>query len=211
MSGIEHCQSCSRLVDFLQQVKQEYPEYHCKPVPAVGDKQARLLVVGLAPGKHGANASGVPFTGDASGQMLFRYLQQYGFIMPQSNTAAYHKWEFPHCRITNAVKCLPPQNKPTADEILQCNGYLREDLGELQHGGVVLALGRVAHQAILKALSLKQSPYPFGHAAEHFLPSGICLMDSYHCSRYNIQTRRLTESMFGDIFERISTRLNNSS
>ncbi|MDJ0834154.1 MAG: uracil-DNA glycosylase [Gammaproteobacteria bacterium] len=207
MTGLTGCRQCARLAAFLDQVKTEFPDYHNKPVPAFGADDARLLIVGLAPGKHGANASGRPFTGDAAGQLLFETMHRYGFANRAQSRAVDDGLELIDCRISNAVKCLPPDNKPNTDEINRCNQYLALELDQLPLTGVILALGQIAHVAILKALGLKRSDYRFAHGAEFELPNGLTLIDSYHCSRYNTQTRRLTPDMFRQIFLRIQRRL----
>jgi uracil-DNA glycosylase family 4 len=202
-----HCRRCPRLAGFLDEVKARHPHYHARPVAPFGDDAPRLLVVGLAPGLHGANRTGRPFTGDHAGILLYRTLHKFGHATLPISLAADDPLQLTGCRITNAVKCLPPQNKPVPAEIRQCNAYLAAELGELRTGAVVLALGNVAHVAVLAALGLARKSYPFAHAAEHRLPGGLFLLDSYHCSRYNTQTRRLTESMFEQVFERVSVLL----
>jgi uracil-DNA glycosylase len=194
------CRRCPRLADFLDQVKLEHPTYHARPVAAFGDPGARLLVVGLAPGMHGANASGRPFTGDYAGILLYETLHEFGFGSRPQSVSRDDGLELSDCRITNAVKCLPPQNKPLTEEIKACNDFLRVELQGLAPGAVVLALGSIAHNAVLRALQLKQSAHRFGHGHRHDLPGGLTLLDSYHCSRYNTQTRRLTPDMFKDVF-----------
>ncbi|WJW74292.1 uracil-DNA glycosylase [Thiohalobacter sp. IOR34] len=201
------CRRCPRLAEFLDTVQARYPDYHARPVPPFGDPQARLLIVGLAPGMHGANASGRPFTGDHAGILLYRTLHAFGFASAPISTAGDDGLRLHDCRITNAVKCLPPQNKPSGAEIRTCNGFLRAELEGLPRGGVVLALGKIAHDAVLRAYGLKLSTHSFGHGAEHALGEERLLLDSYHCSRYNTQTRRLTESMFEDVFRRARARL----
>lgn len=197
---LHSCQLCPRLTDYRLEQKIKFPEYHCLPVPGFGSEQARLLIVGLAPGLHGANASGRPFTGDASGDLLFKTLFRFKFAdRPESKVG--DAVALIDCRVTNAVKCLPPDNKPRQDEITQCNPYLLEEINALQGSGIILALGVLAHRAVLKALKLQQSKFAFSHCAEHQLPGNLRLIDSYHCSRYNINTRRLTEAMFDRVFE----------
>ncbi len=192
------CTRCPRLAAYLAELKTSHPAYWNAPVPAFGDPDSRLLIVGLAPGKHGANASGRPFTGDFAGILLYRTLYDLELATLPESTAADDDLRLLGCRITNAVKCLPPQNKPTTLEVQTCNRYLTSELGTLPEGGVFLALGGVAHRAVLRALGLKQSRYAFGHGATHELQDGRWLVDSYHCSRYNTQTRRLTPAMFRD-------------
>ena len=194
------CRQCDRLAGFLDEVAEEYPEYHARPVAPFGDKEARLLIVGLAPGMHGANATGRPFTGDHAGILLYESLHKYGFSNQAQAVSRDDGLQLTNCRITNAVKCLPPQNKPTGVEINTCNQYLKNELNTLDDGSLILALGTIAHNAVLKALGLKMSSFKFGHARLHDVGNNLQLLDSYHCSRYNTQTRRLTEAMFHDIF-----------
>jgi len=151
---------------------------------------------------HGANASGRPFTGDHAGILLYETLYAYGFASAPVSLNADDGLELLNCRITNAVKCLPPQNKPTGPEVRLCNDFLANELQTVAAGGVILALGSIAHQAVLRACGLKLSDHKFGHAAEHDLPGGRRLLDSYHCSRYNTQTKRLTGDMFKQVFQR---------
>ena len=194
------CRRCSRLAQFLDQVKQSHPDYHARPVAPFGAKNARLLIVGLAPGMHGANATGRPFTGDHAGILLYKTLYRYGFSSSEVSESRDDGLQLLDCRITNAVKCLPPQNKPTGAEIRTCNGFLQREIERLRSGVVVLALGSIAHGAVLRALGLKVADYKFGHGHCYPLPGGRWLLDSYHCSRYNTQTRRLTEEMFEAVF-----------
>jgi len=201
------CRKCPRLATFLDQVAQEYPDYFAKPVAPFGDTSARLLIVGLAPGMHGANATGRPFTGDYAGIILYETLHQFGFSNQPVSSARNDGLQLKNCRITNAVKCLPPQNKPTGDEINTCNHYLKQELDAMPSGSVVLALGNIAHTAVLKALGLKIKPFPFAHNKRHTLNPDLTLVDSYHCSRYNTQTKRLTTPMFHAVFRQIESLL----
>ena len=195
------CRRCARLSTYLDAVRVRWPDYHAAPVPAFGDRRPRLLIVGLAPGLHGANATGRPFTGDHAGILLYETLHRYGFSThPESNKG--DRLRLRNCRITNAVKCVPPQNRPRGDEISTCNTYLRYELEQLPADAVVMALGGIAHRAVLKARDLKQTAYPFAHNTLHVLPGGLRLLDSYHCSRYNTQTRRLTRVMFRRVMAR---------
>jgi uracil-DNA glycosylase family 4 len=196
------CRQCSRLATFLDEIKEKYPDYHAKPVAPFGVDDPKLLVVGLAPGMHGANATGRPFTGDHAGILLYKALYQYGFSNQESATRADDGLQLIDCRISNAVKCLPPANKPTGEEVNVCNQFLSAELETLSPGTVILALGLVAHKAVIKALNLRQKDYAFGHGNTASLANGQWLIDSYHCSRYNTQTRRLTEEMFFDIFKK---------
>lgn len=195
------CRRCDRLSAFLEDVSRQYPDYHARPVAPFGDPDAELLIVGLAPGMHGANRTGRPFTGDYAGILLYQTLYDFRFSnLPLSESAA-DGLTLSNCRITNAVKCLPPQNKPVTAEIRNCNIYLGAELATVPSGGVVVALGKIAHDAVLRSLGLPLSRYTFGHGAEHDLGDFV-LLDSYHCSRYNTQTRRLTEDMFKAVFSR---------
>jgi len=190
------CTECPRLASHLGAVRREHPDYHARPVPAFGARAPALLIVGLAPGLHGANRTGRPFTGDFAGILLYETLHQLGFSNRRESLGTRDGLRLRQCRITNAVKCLPPQNKPTPAEIKTCNRYLAAELAVLKSATVVLALGRIAHDSVLMALGLRRAGYPFGHGAQHRLPGGLRLIDSYHCSRYNTQTRRLTPAMF---------------
>ncbi len=205
------CRQCTRLAGFLDEVRSNEPGYFARPVPSFGDAAARLLVVGLAPGMHGANRTGRPFTGDYAGNLLYSTLHRFGFSTSgeplDADNQANASLSLNDCRITNAVRCLPPQNKPEPAEVRQCNGYLAEELAALPQRAAVLALGTVAHGAVLRALALKARDFDFAHGAEHALPSGLRLFDSYHCSRYNTQTRRLTDAMFHEVFGAIGAYL----
>lgn len=197
------CRRCERLSGFLDDVKQQYPDYHARPVPSFGVDTPKLLIVGLAPGMHGANASGRPFTGDYAGILLYKTLHKYGLSNKPVSESTDDGLKLKHCRITNAVKCLPPQNKPTTEEIKICNEYLKNEISALKPGSVILALGGIAHNAVLRSRGLKMTACKFGHCNIHMLENDLTLIDSYHCSRYNTQTRRLTEAMFHDVFETI--------
>lgn len=190
------CRACPRLAAHLGEVRAAHPAYFCAPVPPFGARRARLLIVGLAPGRHGANASGRPFTGDHAGIILYQTLHALGLASRPESTAADDGLRLHGCRITNAVKCLPPENRPTTQEIRTCNHFLAAELAGMPAGSAVFALGGIAHGAVLRALGLSASRHPFAHGAVHGLPGERNLVDSYHCSRYNTQTRRLTEPMF---------------
>lgn len=193
------CTACPRLAGLLAEVRAAHPGYHARPVPAFGDPQAGLLIVGLAPGMHGANRTGRPFTGDYAGILLYRTLHRFGFASHAGSADPGDGLVLTGARLTNAVKCLPPQNKPDTAEIRRCNGYLANEL-QAQPPRAILALGRIAHDATLEALGLRGRDYAFGHHAMHDLAGGARLFDSYHCSRYNTNTRRLTEAMFEAVF-----------
>ena len=200
------CRACPRLATFLDEVRDKYPAYYCRPVPPFGDDMARLLIVGLAPGMHGANRTGRPFTGDHAGIMLYETLHKFGFSTQRESASADDELRLVNARITNAVKCLPPANKPVGAEVNTCNAFLANELRSLAEGSVVVALGGIAHRAILRALELRQADYKFGHEALHDLGS-MTLLDSYHCSRYNTNTGRLTAEMFEAVFARAKALL----
>ena len=197
------CRRCPRLAGFLDEVRAEHPDYHARPVPPFGSERPRLLIVGLAPGMHGANRTGRPFTGDYAGILLYETLHRYGYANQPHGAEPDDGLALIDCRITNAVKCLPPQNKPTPAEVTTCNAYLAQEIAALDRGAAILALGRIAHDAVLRAVGAKASAYVFAHGARHELAGGRRLFDSYHCSRYKTQTRRLTPSMFAEVFEAI--------
>lgn len=205
------CVACPRLRDYLADSRQRYAAHRGLPVPAFGDPRARLLVVGLAPGLHGANRTGRPFTGDHAGLLLYRTLHAHGFASAGESTGADDGLVLKDARITNAVRCAPPANKPLPAEVRACAGHLLWDLARVPDGGVVLALGRVAHEAVLAALALPARGHAFAHGAEHALDRGRALLDSYHCSRYNTQTRRLTPPMFDAVFARARGLLDGES
>jgi uracil-DNA glycosylase len=196
------CRRCPRLAAFLDAVKAEHPSYYCLPVAPFGDPQARLIIVGLAPGKHGANRTGRPFTGDHAGILLYETLFKQGLASAPISRSADDELRLLDARITNAVKCLPPENKPLPAEIKTCNQYLSAELAQSKAARVMLALGAIAHLSVLRAYGLAPGKYKFAHAAEHDIGEGRVLIDSYHCSRYNTQTRRLTTPMFEAVVER---------
>ena len=207
MNDLLDCTACPRLAGFLAEVRTRQRGYHARPVLPFGDPQARLLVVGLAPGMHGANRTGRPFTGDYAGILLYATLHEFGFATRPESVAASDGLRLTDCRITNAVKCLPPENKPLPAEIRRCNDYLAGELAAAPGLRVILALGLVAHKAVLMASGLPQAALAFAHGARHVLPDGRVLFDSYHCSRYNTQTRRLTDAGFRDVFRKIRDEL----
>ena len=207
------CTRCARLAQFRELVRAENPGYWCKPVPPFGDPSARFVIVGLAPGMHGANATGRPFTGDYAGILLFETLHAFGWANQPQGAAVGDGLALRNCRISNAVKCLPPQNKPLPVEIANCASYLTADLATLESGGVMLALGRIAHDAALRALGFKVRDFAFGHGARHELRDAsreLVLFDSYHCSRYNTNTGRLTREMFHSVFASIAAHFASS-
>lgn len=196
------CTKCPRLAEFLAETHHRYPDYFARPVPSFGTAEPRVLIVGLAPGMHGANRTGRPFTGDYAGVLLYETLYELGMSTRSESIAADDGLELQNARIANAVKCVPPENKPLPDEIRRCNSFLQAELEALTSIRVVLALGRIAHDAVLIALGLKRSQYQFGHGREHRLDETRYLVDSYHCSRYNTSTKVLTEAMFKTVVAR---------
>jgi len=201
------CRRCPRLAAHLATVRREHPDYHAAPVQPFGDAAARLLIVGLAPGMHGANRTGRPFTGDYAGTLLYSTLHRYGLASRSQSVASDDGLQLLDCRITNAVKCLPPENKPETREVRTCNRYLATEIKGLPRRGAILALGTIAHRAVLLARDLKAAAYPFAHGAAHALPGELHLFDSYHCSRYNTHTYRLTAAMFESVFEAVARHL----
>jgi uracil-DNA glycosylase len=199
------CVRCPRLAQFLIATRARYPDYWARPVPSFGAADPKILIVGLAPGMHGANRTGRPFTGDHAGILLYQTLHEFALANAPVATSPDDGLELRNARIANAVKCVPPGNKPTPGEIRCCNAYLASELCGLAKVRVYLALGRVAHDALLMAKGLKRGGYPFGHAREHTLPGDTVLLDSYHCSRYNTSTRRLTPQMFRQVVRRACT------
>ena len=190
------CRRCPRLANFLDEVKAAHPTYWARPVPSFGDADAAFLIVGLAPGLHGANATGRPFTGDWCGPLLYSTLHRHGFAGKPDSERVGDGQVLVDCRIVNAVKCLPPANKPELAEIRRCNAYLAEEVKRLPRLTAIMALGTIAHRAVVEALGLKVGAWRFAHGARHALPNGATLFDSYHVSRYNTNTGRLTEAMF---------------
>ena len=196
------CVRRPRLAGFLKHVRVKHPTYECRPVSQFGRWNSPLLIVGLAPGLHGANATGRPFTGDHAGIMLYRTLYEFGFSSSPESFKG-DDLELYGCMITNAVKCLPPANKPNAAEVNACRSFLIQELATVPVNGVVLVLGRLAHDSVVRALGFTLSQMPFRHAGELKLTDQRTLVSSYHCSRYNTQTRRLTQAMFNDVFSRV--------
>lgn len=201
------CTDCPRLAKFLADARVSHPAYFAKPVPAFGDDHPKLLIVGLAPGFHGANRTGRPFTGDYAGVLLYETLHRFGFATAPVSESAADGLRLTGARITNAVKCVPPDNKPETSEIKICNKYLKHELNVLGNNLTVLALGLIAHKAVLMARGVKQSDFTFGHGARHLLPDGLTLFSSYHCSRYNTSTKRLTPEMFQTVFRAIRAHI----
>ncbi|HEU5047837.1 MAG TPA: uracil-DNA glycosylase [Rickettsiales bacterium] len=199
-----HCPLCPRLAQFLAQNREQYPGFYNGPVPSFGDMNAELLIVGLAPGLNGANRTGRPFTGDYAGLVLYSALRKHGFAEGNYNPEQVQDgsgdgFRLINCRITNSVRCVPPQNKPETSEIRQCNMFLKAEVAAMPALKVLVSLGQISHKAVIQSFGLKQSQYVFGHGAVHMLPSGLCLINSYHSSRYNINTGTLTQAMFDDV------------
>ena len=200
-----NCTRCPRLASYRAESHGRYPTYWCRPVPSFGVAAPRIVLVGLAPGLHGANRTARPFTGDFAGVLLYETLHELGLATQPTSEAADDSLKLVNARIVNAVKCAPPENKPLPDEIRRCNEFLKTELDRTTSARVYVALGRIAHDAVLTALNLKRSKFQFGHAAEHVLNAldeTRHLIDSYHCSRYNTQTRRLTAEMFKAVLKR---------
>jgi len=196
------CPLCPRLVAYRHECRAEHPDWWNGPVTAFGDPQASIVLVGLAPGKHGANRTARPFTGDYAGDLLFATLDKFGLSRGKYEARVDDGLELVDCAILNAVKCLPPQNKPTPEEVRTCRRFLEAGMTLLPRAHIFIALGQIAHQSAVKALGGRLPKARFGHLAEHRMPDGRVLIDSYHCSRYNTNTRRLTAEMFEAVFAR---------
>lgn len=197
------CRQCPRLAAFLDRQRADHPDWHNAPVPSFGDPGAHLLIVGLAPGMRGANRTGRPFTGDYAGDLLYATLADYGYMVGTYDARPDDGIRLKGAIITNAVRCLPPQNKPTGAEIKTCRPYLTGLIDRLPQLRAILALGRIAHDTTLTTLGVRRADHPFGHNARHDIRDGLTLFDSYHCSRYNTNTGRLTSQMFADVFRSI--------
>jgi len=199
----KNCDLCPRLANFIDQQRHKFPHWYNGAVPSFGPVSAPVLILGLAPGLRGANATGRPFTGDFAGQVLYETLIKLeladGTFQPDGQDDLHLR----DIRITNAVKCVPPQNKPTAVEIATCRPFLSAELEKMHHLRAIFVLGRIAHETVLRHFNLRPADYPFKHDIEHKLPNGLVLISSYHCSRYNVQTRRLSPAMFEQACKRI--------
>ncbi|MGH1404092.1 MAG: uracil-DNA glycosylase [Alphaproteobacteria bacterium] len=203
----KECGLCPRLKSFIDDNREKFPDKYNAPVPSFGPQNAALLVVGLAPGLKGANFSGRPFTGDYAGDLLYATLLKFGYATGEYKAHKDDGLELVNARITNAVKCVPPQNKVTGDEINTCLQFLKTEMATMPNLKVILSLGLVSHNAVLKATGHKQSAFKFAHNACHDLGNNLILIDSYHCSRYNTNTGRLTTEMFEDVFKNITEKL----
>jgi len=205
------CGACPRLAEYRAANRSAFPEWSNAPVASFGEASARLMIVGLAPGLRGANRTGRPFTGDYAGDLLYETLIRFGFAAGVYGRRPDDGLELVDCAIVNAVRCAPPQNKPTPQEIAACRTYLSQSIGALPDLKIVLALGRVAHDTVLRAFGARAADFPFVHGARHALKAeGPRLFDSYHCSRYNTNTGVLTEAMFRDVFTSIRAELERS-
>jgi uracil-DNA glycosylase family 4 len=201
------CQRCARLYAFRRANIRSEPGWFNAPVPSFGDPDARLLIVGLAPGLRGANRTGRPFTGDYAGELLYGTLLAFGFAGGRYLASASDGLRLQDCMITNAVRCVPPENRPTPAEIAACRPYLSARIAVLANLRVILALGKIAHDSTLAALELRGRAHPFAHGAKHVLRPGLTLYDSFHCSRYNTNTGKLTQAMFRSMFEAIRAEI----
>ena len=209
----KNCQKCQRLANFIDSHREKHPEWHNGPVPSFGSIDAPVLILGLAPGLRGANATGRPCTGDFAGKVLYDALLKIGLASGRYDAHIEDSLHLNHVRIANAVRCVPPQNKPTPAEIKTCRPFLNSRMNTLPNLKVILALGKIAHDSTIAALGLRLKDYPFGHANRHDIPAdettarAPIMFDSYHCSRYNTNTRRLTPEMFENVFEKICAEL----
>ncbi len=207
----EDCRLCPRLAAFRRANAAAFPDWHNGPVPSFGPHEARLLIVGLAPGLRGANRTGRPFTGDDAGNLLYPAIAAFTFGSGPFEARADDGFRMIDARVTNAVRCVPPENRPTAAEVNTCNRFLKTEIAAMPELRAILALGLVAHKAVLRALGLVAARYHFAHGAIHELPTGHMLADSYHCSRYNTNTGRLTEAMFHAVFADLRHRLDDAA
>ena len=204
----KNCELCERLVEFRLQNKLKFPHYHNAPVESFGDLSAELLVVGLAPGLNGANQTNRPFTNDYAGDILYPSLKNFGFAKGEYKKTKDDSFELINVRITNAVRCVPPQNQVTSEELKNCRIFLQNEIAAMKNLKIILALGTVAHGAVLQALGYKKTAFKFTHGAKYFLNKhNIMLIDSFHTSRYNINTGVLTQEMFDKIIAEISASL----
>jgi uracil-DNA glycosylase len=201
------CPFCARLVAFRLRQRAAEPAWFNAPVPTFAGCEVEVLVIGLAPGLRGANRTGRPFTGDYAGDLLYRTLKEFGMATGSYEARPDDGLTLVRTAITNAVRCVPPENKPTGVEIATCRPFLQRTIAAFPRLKALVALGRIAHDSTLAALGCRRSAYPFAHAAEHPLDNGLTLFDSYHCSRYNTQTGRLTPDMFRAVFRRVAEQI----
>ncbi len=202
------CDRCPRLREFLLSLRDEFPHYHNAPVPSFGDPAPELLIIGLAPGMHGANQTGRPFTGDWAGDLLYDAIARHGFSKGEYGASADDGLELTGAMITNAVRCLPPQNKPIGAECNNCRLFLTDQINGLPSLRALLCLGKISHDNTVRALGLRLKDYPFGHGVKYKVGDELTFFSSYHCSRYNTNTKRLTEEMFMQVFADIRNHLN---
>lgn len=201
------CNLCSRLSSFRDAIAEDHIDWFNAPVPSFGPENAQLLIVGLAPGLQGANKTGRPFTGDYAGDLLYATLEKFDFSTGSYAGHVDDGLTLKNCMITNAVRCVPPKNKPTGEEERLCRPFLASRIASMPQLSAIMALGRIAHDNTLAALGHRKSAFKFGHGATYELEDCLTLFDSYHCSRYNTNTRRLTTQMFENVFERIAEHI----
>jgi len=202
------CALCPRLKAFIDNNRRLYPDFFNAPVPSFGDLNGELLIVGLAPGLKGANKTGRPFTGDFAGDLLYGNLLDFGFAAGEYKARPDDGLTLVNARLTNAVRCVPPENKPTGEEVKACSAFLVREINAMPNLKVILTLGSLAHNAVLSALGVKKAAYKFAHNAAHTVPFNgreIKLLDTYHSSRYNVNTGKLTPEMFRNVFETLAT------
>lgn len=199
------CQLCPRLASFRKNNIAKFPDWHNAPVEPFGSLNAELLIVGLAPGLKGANRTGRPFTGDYAGDLLYDTLLEFNFAKGTYEQHPEDGFQLTGCRVTNGVRCVPPKNKPVGAEINACRKFLKTEMDAMSNLKCILALGSIAHNTVLRTLTQKVSAWKFGHNAVHYLPEMPVLVNSYHCSRYNTNTGRLTQKMFHDVFKTIQS------
>ena len=205
----KNCSRCSRLKNFRTENKKKYPSWFNAPVPSILNINSELLIVGLAPGITGANRTGRPFTGDHAGLILFSTLKKFGFSRGLYKENGFDSLELDNCSITNAVRCVPPKNLPNINEIKNCEIFLQKTIKEHKNLKLIIALGLISHKSIVSSFGFKQKDFKFGHKNKHKINQSITLIDSYHCSRYNTNTKRLTQSMFDEIFTETKIALKN--
>lgn len=203
------CDRCPRLAEFRKKNKIKYPDKFNAPVPSFGKIDGKLLIVGLAPGLQGANFTGRPFTGDYAGELLYSTLIKYGFASGEFEARPDDSLKLENCLITNAVRCVPPENKPNGLEISSCQIFLKSQIDKMPNLKIIVSLGLISHNAVLKAHRKSLSEFKFGHKNQHKISNFVTLIDSYHCSKYNTSTGRLTEEMFHEVFETVKEKLEN--
>lgn len=203
----DDCELCPRLVAYRMRNRAQEPTWHNRPVQSFGQTDGQLAIVGLAPGLKGANRTGRPFTGDYAGDLLYSTLSQFDFAAGTYSAHPDDGFKLSDCLVTNAVRCVPPENKPQTDEAARCRPFLTDRLKTMPNLRAVLALGHIAHNNVVSCFGYKRSQFKFGHCAKHKMSKTLYLFDSYHCSRYNTNTKRLTEDMFHDVFRKIRSFL----